>query len=141
MRVANAVLTLTLIFLVSGRQLGSAQAPRTPWYEKSYHTLMDGNELYSLCIEAEKHIHVSGDGNIDIGSIPAAQCWSYVEAVVDSIPAGEGFEPSEKVRLTQYVDIVRIYLKNHPEQRHLPAHFLTRWALTDAFPAQKKSKG
>jgi hypothetical protein len=137
MRVLKTVLSLTLIFLVTGQELGSAQTAQTSWDKKSYHTLMDGNELFSLCSEAEKDIHIGPQGHIEIASVPAAQCWAYVEAVVDSIPDGEGFAPARGVRLSQYVDVVRIYLKNHPEQRHLPAHHLSRWALTDAFPAEK----
>jgi hypothetical protein len=59
-------------------------------------------------------------------------------AVVDSIPEGEGFAPADKVQMTQYVDVVLTYLRDHPNQRHLPAYYLTRTALSNAFSAKPK---
>jgi len=114
-----------------------------PWATKAYHVLVDGNELYADCQDAEKNVKKTGkdietkssSGN-DLFS--AGRCWGYVTAVVDSIPAGEGFEPDPAVKGSQYVDVVLAYLRDHPESRHLPAHFLTRYAVTQAFPAKTK---
>jgi hypothetical protein len=57
---------------------------------------------------------------------------------VDSIPDGEGFEPDPDVKISQHVDVVLAYLRDHPEKRHLSAYYLTRSALTDAFPSKLK---
>jgi hypothetical protein len=131
MRMVRITLALVVVvFLFFGETAGSAQ-----WTKKKYHVLVDGNELFEMCGYVEKHVHISGD-RVDIDGVPAATCWAYVEAVVDSIPGGEGFEPNEDVRLSQYVDTVFKYLKDHPESRHLPAYYLVRTALTEAFPGK-----
>jgi len=134
MRGVKAGLVL-VICLVSAQVVGSAQ--RAAWTKKSYHAMMKGNELYEDCSDAEKHVQFSGE-RISLSTVSAAQCWAYVEAVVDAIPGGEGFEPDSDVRLSQYVDVVRGYLKEHPESRHFPAYYLSRTALTEAFPDKTK---
>lgn len=114
-------------------------APLTQdWAHKRYHQLLDGNELYSACQDAQKSLRRQGDylsfeGDHDT-VFNAGKCFGYVTAVVDSIPAGEGFEPDSDVRLTQYVDVVTSYLRDHPASRNQQAHHLARRALTDAFP-------
>jgi hypothetical protein len=119
-----------------------AQEPPT-WVTKKYYVLENGNALYADCQIAEKNIQTDADGNIRTAVngadlFAAGTCWGYIMAVVDSIPEGEGFAPGGKVQMTQHMDVVLAYLRDNPSQRHLPAYFLTRTALTNAFPAKPK---
>src|SRR5215469_11085927 len=131
-----------MIALLVSAMLTLAQAPS--WTAKNYHVLMDGNDLYSRCQLADKNVRISGGGVEAKDSAPvpdlflAGTCWGYITGVVDSIPAGEGFEPASDVRLSQHVDIVFAYLHDHPEERHLPAYTLARTALSQAFPTKPK---
>lgn len=63
----------------------------------------------------------------------AASCWAYVEGIVDSMPVGEEFSPGEKVRLSQYADVVFAFLKTHPQLRDKMGVVLVQTALCEAF--------
>jgi hypothetical protein len=131
--------TLALVLVVWA---SSAQQPPA-WATKNYHVLVDGNELYSRCQTSEKVVRLSGDQvQVDTAAgmdlFYAGRCWGYIMGVVDSIPAGEDFDPDPGVRASQEVDVVLAYLRSHPESRHLPAYALVRYALTEAFPARAK---
>jgi hypothetical protein len=137
MRIALAMVALVVVWAASA-QHGSS------WTTKNYHVLEDGNWLYSDCQIADKDVRFSGE-NIELqtsasrsDSFFAGRCWGYITAIVDSIPAGEDFDPDENVRLSQQVDVVLAYLRAHPESRHQPAHALVRYALAEAFPARAK---
>lgn len=100
---------------------------------------MDGNELYAECQEAEKNIEMK-DGKIYFqghDGFSAGNCWGYVTGVVDSIPITESFAPDQSVKLSQYVDVVRNYLRDNPAERNKPAYVLARKALENAFPEHK----
>ena len=138
MKISLAIVALLLAF---GAVSLAQETP--PWATKGYHVLVDGNQLYADCQVAEKTVRKTGkdietDSNAGNDLFAAGRCWGYIMGVVDSIPAGEGFEPDAEVKGSQYVDVVLAYLRDHPESRHQPAHFLTRYALTQAFPAKSK---
>jgi hypothetical protein len=149
-RILKAAVLLLFLGLAqsegSSRTESRALAQDVPsWVTKSYHRLKDGNQLYSECQSAEKNLTILEDGTVRARNIAASgdllfagTCWGYIEAVVDSIPTDEGFEPESNVRFSQYVDVVLAYLRDNPNLRHLPAHFLTRTALSNAFPAKPK---
>ena len=70
-------------------------------------------------------------------------CVGYIAAVVDtmsnaSLTAGsvnaQQLCVSEHVQLSQLKDIVRRWLSDHPEKRHLAASFLVFQALKEKFP-------
>ena len=103
-------------------------------------SLTDGNELYSWCRAYKDVVKKTGGDEMDINTTDgsaafnAGRCMGYVRAAVDSLPAGEGFDPGPHVRLTQYVDVVFKYLDEHPESRDKEAAILVTKALTQAFP-------
>ena len=125
------------------KMMSVVQAQEAPsWTMKSYYSLEDGNQLYSECQSADKNLTV-GEGDAvhlkpstPYDMVRAGLCWGYIQGVVDSIPAGEGFEPDKNVRISQYVDVVLAYLRDNPGRRHLPAYGLTRSALSHAFPSR-----
>jgi hypothetical protein len=138
MKIGLAIVALLLLGAVSLAQ------EKPPWAAKSYHVLVDGNRLYTDCQSAEKNVRMTEKDTTEVRAdagddlFIAGLCWGYVAAVVDSIPVGEGFELDAKVKGSQYVDVVQAYLRDHPESRHLPAHYLVRSAITQAFPAKSK---
>jgi len=113
-----------------------------------HHVLVRGSELYSLCQAWERNIRVTTENELEAyeatgtrrDAFWAGQCWGYIEGIVDSIPAGEGFGPDPKVRVSQFVETVMLYLRNHPEEHHLPAYTIARTALIKAFPARLGSR-
>ena len=135
--------TVAIAFLLSiSPAISIAQTPS--WLTKNYHVLVDGNQLYSYCQSYETNVKVVEEGieyrtaasQTDV--LYAGQCWGYILAVVDSVPAGEGFDPDPDVKASQYMDVVFAYLRDHPESRHLPAYEITRTALSVAFPTRPK---
>jgi hypothetical protein len=107
-------------------------------------SLTDGNELYSWCEAAENVVVLSGGTDVMMRSsatqdevVMATKCWTYIEAVVDSTPAGDEFDPSPGVRLSQYVDVVTAFLKSHPSTRDKNAAPLVMQALIEGFPHRK----
>ncbi|MGB7846848.1 MAG: Rap1a/Tai family immunity protein [Candidatus Acidiferrum sp.] len=128
--------------------LMNSQATSTQdWATKGRYVLEDGNGLYTHCQSAENNLKMGEGDNIQMRStasqtdfLVAGACWGYIQAVVDSIPQGEGFHPDENVRMSQYVDVVTAYLRNNPSQRQKPAYYLARTALTEAFPGNKAKR-
>ena len=135
------MMTLVILFAVAVSPVGS-NGPQQTWETKDYHSMMDGNELYTICQKAEKTITVLG-GEMDISlhspkdAYATGKCLGYVAAVVDAIPLGEGFDPPTTVRLNQYMDVVLLYLHNNPDKRQEPAYYLVRVALSNAFPTRR----
>ena len=104
-------------------------------------SLVDGNQLYAWCQHAEDTLRTESDNSISIHSgssqpdvIAAASCWSYIEGIVDSTPVGGEFNPGKNVRLSQYVDVVFVFLKTRPELRDKMGVTLVQTALCAAFP-------
>src|SRR6267378_228141 len=87
-------------------------------------SLVDGNQLYAWCQDAQDTFRIGADnaiklrsGSSDSAVMGAASCWAYIEGIVDSMPSGEEFNPGENVRVSQYVDVVFAFLKTHPQVR------------------------
>ena len=101
--------------------------------------LTNGNELYAWCTVAEK-VATPGDGDrVNVSgsrddAVTAAMCWAYIEGVIDSTPVGGEFSPGPDVRVSQYVDVVTAYLKEHANIRDQPAASLVRKAMAASFP-------
>jgi Rap1a immunity proteins len=87
---------------------------------------MTGNMLYTACENQSR-----------------AQCVGYVGAVSDALSNGNAVngyracQPHAGYTSEQAVDVVRRWLKDHPEERHLGAVGLTAAALSEAFPCPK----
>jgi hypothetical protein len=83
----------------------------------------DGNKLNWCC-------------SSPAGSPPEAECYGYVAGVADTNSgfSGGAYCMSTEVKLTQLVDSVKLYLRDHPEERHLLASDLVTSALSEKFP-------
>src|ERR1700686_2437382 len=95
--------TLVILFAAVVSPVGSS-GPQQTWATKDYHAMMDGNELYGLCQKVEKTTTVLG-GEMDISLdspkdvYATGKCLGYINAAVDSIPVGEGFDAPMNVKL------------------------------------------
>jgi hypothetical protein len=81
----------------------------------------NGNSLYGHC--QKPRISVFG-----------ALCGGYVSGVLDALEnLGASCVPGEATR-EQVTDVVTLYLRDHPEKRHLSASELVTAALKEKFP-------
>jgi hypothetical protein len=80
---------------------------------------LNGNNLLESC-EAE------GTG--------AAMCQGYIVGTSDAFSVGKLVCVPEGVDGRQEVDIVKLWLRTHPEKRHLQAIALVATALKETFP-------
>lgn len=88
---------------------------------------MSGNQLHWLC-------------SSDSGTERAGVCFGYALAISDI--AAQESPPSticlpSKVTQKQVMDVVSLYLKQHPEERHHSAVSVAVDALGQAFPCKK----
>jgi hypothetical protein len=106
-----------LIAMATAGALASLPAPaaRAAFYS--------GNDLWAQC---------SGD-NI----VQAALCLGFVAGIADamSVAASKACFPSG-VNAGQAVDVVKLFLGQHPERRHEAAVFLVAQALSETFPCK-----
>lgn len=93
---------------------------------------LDGNSLYAECSAPQ------GDA---VYYSKASRCMGYILGVYDDMMVmlqlqyrREACAPSG-VTAGQIVDIVTKYLRDNPQERHMPAPMLVRIALFEAFPA------
>jgi hypothetical protein len=135
-----AVLILSASATLNVAHLAAGQVEK-PWYQKSYRSMKDGNELYSQCSAAQRGIKLVGDHFLVEGDrtevIEAGICLGYITAVVDSIPGRDEFDPAPNVKITQYLDVVMKCLKETPEHRNEQAYYLIRICLDEAFPKRR----
>jgi hypothetical protein len=98
---------------------------------KAYY--FNANQLSDWC-ESYEHNNVKQNGSV----LNAGLCVGYVGGVIDTlvdqatefcVPQG----PSGAIP-DQLVDVVKLYLRDHPEIRHLPAANIVTSALKEKFP-------
>jgi Rap1a immunity proteins len=92
----------------------------------------DGNELLAWC--ENWHREMDPDDDLLLGGY----CGGFVGGVVDTlvnkphtfcVPQGPG-----GVSSAQLVEVVKLYLRDHPDNRHLAASLLVMQALKEKFP-------
>ena len=89
----------------------------------------DGNALLERCEHFE---HAPRDYD---KALQGTACRDYVLGVVDALrDAGMFCVPANSVQVNQVVDIATAHLRDHPENRHLPASDLIVSALKEKFP-------
>jgi Rap1a immunity proteins len=86
--------------------------------------------------------YVTGNKLLEFCEVPAvtSACYGYVLGVVDALQVMGADAPKfsfcvpERVESGQLVDVVKAFLRDHPEKRHLPASDLVTAALNEKFP-------
>ena len=85
------------------------------------HAFDNGNELHESCQRPES---------------PASRglCSGYIVGVADTLKNLGAFCWPRGSTRGQVTDVVTLYLRDHPEKRHLPAYELVTAALKEKFP-------
>jgi hypothetical protein len=86
----------------------------------------DGNKLSDWCGSWRS----SASGYLNVKS---AQCGAYITGVLDTVQ-DRTFCLPQPAMAAQAIDVVILYLHDHPERNHLPASGLVVDALTEKFP-------
>jgi Ssp1 endopeptidase immunity protein Rap1a len=86
----------------------------------------DGNKLSDWCGSWKS----SAAGYL---SVKSAQCGAYITGVLDTLD-DRGFCLPKEAVAAQTIDVVILYLRDHPERLHLPASGLVVDALKEKFP-------
>jgi Rap1a immunity proteins len=95
---------------------------------------INGNQLYTDCIAPNT------EGPAFQG-LRAGTCLGYVTAIMDvlSVSPVNGFKACvpPNADMNQIVDVVKFFIRDHAEKRHLVAAGLVAEALATAFPCQR----
>jgi Rap1a immunity proteins len=84
----------------------------------------DGNKLFEDC----KYTDTNSN------TFPAGTCAGYIVGAVDALLETGAFCVPDGVEAGQVIDVVKLYLAQHPEKRHLAASDLVVDALKEKFP-------
>lgn len=99
-------------------------------------TTLNGNHLYADCTAANSKVATDQ-------WLMAGTCMGYLIAVMDALSLGNsinGFKaciPSN-ADMNQIVDVVKNFIRDHPEKRHLMATALVAEAFSGAFPCRQR---
>jgi hypothetical protein len=92
---------------------------------------LTGNQLYQQCRDNDRW--------------SKGFCFGFImgaSEILNGIPPSSALRtnriPPEGVTNGQIEDVVKLFLRDHPKQRHLPAAALIIYALADAFPCPKQ---
>jgi hypothetical protein len=117
---------IILLFFVSPYAIKTADASE----------MVSGNMLHQYC-------QAGNNLSSDADYVNDAQCRMYILGVLDTVPTGKvtvgGYKvcTPDKVSSGQMQDVVTIWLKENPSQRHFGASGLVLAAITNAFPCPK----
>ena len=114
--------------------------------------IMSGNDLYSACSQGAK-LDTANRAEMTRNEVADAEankdwCTAYIQGAQQTI-ALVRFDtskvyasscPENSVTNQQAQDVIIKYLRDHPENRHLPAPSLIALALHDAFPCISSKK-
>ena len=100
------------------------------WSGPAMAYFVDGNALHKVCQYPNVEFFPYGD------------CLGYTSGVSDVMTGGnivDGLRAciGTNVSRGQAKDVVKRWLENHPQYRHLPARSLVAAALAEAFPCKK----
>jgi hypothetical protein len=123
-----SITRLLLVSLVTSNLLFTPEGLMAQVYS------IDGNQLYKNCDARNSEGQVSQ-------SVSAGMCMGYVVAIMDvlSVRAVNGFKacvPTD-ANMNQIMDVVKFFIRDHAEKRHLVAAGLVAEALATAFPCQR----
>ena len=90
-----------------------------------------GNQLYEWCRVAET------DEDESLKMVSKGLCAGYIGGVVDTLAAANSDCLEKGTRLEQLIDLVKLYLTNHPESRHYAAASVVISAITEKFPCPR----
>jgi hypothetical protein len=92
----------------------------------------DGNDLYSQCLAWEQ-VQKNGGKSAADTVVKGQACYSFILGVVNSLPVSKDFHPRKGTDNEQFVDVIILYLRQHPAERDKPAYYSMVTALKTAF--------
>lgn len=90
---------------------------------------LDGNKFFEMCNDNKSN----ADANFSGGYV--AGFYDYLTLIPEMAKTSC---PSSKITTSQMRDVFCIYLKNNPQNRHLPAAALAQNAITAAWPCSPR---
>ena len=97
------------------------------WSEEA--TAIDGNKLFEHC-----EFFTARLPTLPLDASKGGYCIGYIQGVHDALQPTRVICVPGGVTGGQLGDVVKIYLRNHPEDRHRPAEELVAAALKEKFP-------
>ena len=97
------------------------------WSEKA--AAIDGNKLLEQCEYFGANLPT-----LPVDASKGGYCIGYTIGVHDALVGTNHFCMPDGVTGGQLGDVVKLYLRNHPEDRHRPADELVAAALKEKFP-------
>ena len=99
----------------------------------------DGNELFRWCESWHRQMSFNQDRQTSFNQdwFDGGHCGGYIGGVVDAFDTARVFcvpQGETDVKSGQLVEVVKLYLRDHPEMRHLPAADLVTAAIKEKFP-------
>jgi hypothetical protein len=98
------------------------------WSEQA--TAIDGNKLFEHC----EFFSTARLPPHPLDASKGGYCIGYIVGVHDALVSKGNFCVPDGVTGGQLGDVVKLYLRNHPEGRHLSADELVTAALKEKFP-------
>lgn len=115
-----------LSFVIVAALSACAQDRELHWITES------GNDLYGQCVAWEQVQQNGGKSAADI-VVKGQACYSFILGVVNSLPVNKDFHPRKETDNERFVDVVILYLKQHPAEKDKPAYYSIVTALKSAF--------
>jgi hypothetical protein len=92
-------------------------------------TAVDGNELLADC-----EYFLARPPTLPLDALKAGHCIGYIQGVWDALLRKRDVCRPDGLTGSQLGDVVKLYLRNHPETRHQTADELVAAALKEKFP-------
>ena len=92
-------------------------------------TAVDGNELLADC-----EYFLARPPTLPLDALKAGHCIGYIQGVWDALVRKSDVCRPDGLTGSQLGDVVKLYLRNHPETRHQTADELVGAALKEKFP-------
>ena len=113
-RVLIVAVTLSCIVAVGGAEAAGRSL-----------VFINGNKLFEMCQTADVSAQTSQ-------TFKDGTCAGYILGVADAL-GGSSFCFAVEMEVGQLVDVVKLYLRDHPERRHYTAASLIVDAFTEKF--------
>ena len=97
------------------------------WSEQA--TAIDGNKLFEHCEFYAAHLPT-----LPLDASKGGYCIGYIQGVHDALQPTRVICVPDRVTGGQLGDVVKLYISNHPENRHRSADELVAAALKEKYP-------
>ena len=121
-RVSQLAVVWAGTFFISGMLGSQVSANNFPF---------GGSQLYDWCRMADT------DEDESVKMLSKGLCAGYIGGEADTLAIANSGCLEKGTRLEQLIDLVKVYLANHPESRHYAASSLVISAIAEKFPCAR----